>query len=93
MNKQLLRAHLEVLKAHQAVQKDFYKLTGIYKGAVAMGRMFGIETALSILASQADHHDLKLMAEMRLQAGRGEDPMFELVTMDEIKEANKFDHD
>lgn len=93
MNKQLLQAYVEVLKEYQDGQKAFYKLSGTYEGAAAMGRMFGLETALSALASQADHHDLKLMAKMRRQAGRGEDPTFELVTMDEIKEASHFDHD
>lgn len=93
MNKQLLQAYVEVLREYQDVQRGFYKLSGTYEGTAAMGRMFGLETALSALASQAGRHDLKAMAEMRQQAGRGEDPTFELVTMDEIKEASQFDHD
>lgn len=93
MNKQLLQAYVEMLKEHQAAQKDFYKLTGTYEGTSAMGRMFGLETALSVLASRAGRHDLKAMAEMRLQAGRGEDPALGLVTMEETKEASQFDYD
>lgn len=93
MNKQLLQAYVDVLKEHQDAEKEFYKLTGTYKGAAAMGRMFGLETALSVLAIQADHHDLKLMAKMRRQAGSGEEPTFNFATMEEIEEANKFDHD
>lgn len=93
MNKQLLQAYVEVLKEHQDAQKAFNKLTGTYEGAAAMGRMFGLETALGVLARRAGRHDLKMMAEMRLQDGRGDDPKFELVTMDEIMEANQHDHD